>query len=59
MQAKELSFRFHGDEHYELMFQRELREARVRGVDPAELGVPDIRDSGTREVRSVTPARLQ
>ena len=51
MQATELAFRFHGDDHYELMFQKELQEAREQGVDPADLGVPDISDSGTYEVR--------
>ncbi|KAK7096221.1 hypothetical protein V1264_005540 [Littorina saxatilis] len=51
MQAKEFSFRYHGNTHYELMFQRELLEAREKGVDPGTLGVPDIRSSGTHEVR--------
>ena len=57
MQAKELSFRFHGDDHYELMFQKELQEARTQGVDPADLGVPDIRDEGTREVGFLSHCR--
>ena len=50
MHATELGFHFHGDNHYELIFQKELQEAREQGVDPAELGVPDIRDSGSYEV---------
>ena len=53
MQATELGFRFHGDDHYELIFQRELQEAREQGVDPAELGVPDISDSGMYEVSCI------
>ncbi|PVD28304.1 hypothetical protein C0Q70_10891 [Pomacea canaliculata] len=48
MHAQEMSHRFHGDEHYQLFFFKELQEARERGAEP--VGVPNIGDDGTLEV---------
>ncbi|XP_046585064.1 uncharacterized protein LOC124292035 [Haliotis rubra] len=50
MLVPELTFTFSGDSHYYRMFQKEILDARTQGVDPAQLGVPDIRDNGTHEV---------
>ncbi|XP_046585062.1 uncharacterized protein LOC124292032 [Haliotis rubra] len=51
MLVPELAFTFSGDSHYYRMFQKEILDARSQGVDPAQLGIPDIRDNGTYEVR--------
>ncbi|XP_046585052.1 uncharacterized protein LOC124292025 [Haliotis rubra] len=51
MLVPELTFTFSGDSHYYRMFQKEILDARSQGVDPAQLGVPDIKDNGTYEVR--------
>ncbi|XP_071090282.1 uncharacterized protein [Haliotis cracherodii] len=51
MLVPELAFTFSGDSHYYRMFQKEILDARTQGVNPAELGVPDIRNHGTYEVR--------
>ncbi|XP_046585061.1 uncharacterized protein LOC124292031 [Haliotis rubra] len=51
MLVPELAFTFSGDSHYYRMFQKEIMDARTQGVDPAQLGIPDIRDNGTHEVR--------
>ncbi|XP_067657397.1 uncharacterized protein [Haliotis asinina] len=51
MLVPELTFTFSGDSHYYRMFQKEILDARTQGIDPAQLGIPDIRDNGTHEVR--------
>ncbi|XP_071090608.1 uncharacterized protein [Haliotis cracherodii] len=50
MLVPELAFTFSGDSHYYRMFQKEILDARTQGVNPAQLGVPDIGDNGTHEV---------
>ncbi|XP_071090563.1 uncharacterized protein [Haliotis cracherodii] len=51
MLVPELSFTFSGDSHYYRMFQKEILDARTQGISPAQLGIPDIGDNGTHEVR--------
>ncbi|XP_046585044.1 uncharacterized protein LOC124292016 [Haliotis rubra] len=51
MLVPELTFTFSGDSHYYRMFQKEILDARTQGVNPAQLGRPDIWDNGTHEVR--------
>ncbi|XP_046555597.1 uncharacterized protein LOC124264861 [Haliotis rubra] len=50
MLEPEFMFRYSGNQHYNMMFQKEILQARQSMVAPAVLGVPDISDNGTYEV---------
>ncbi|XP_071090806.1 uncharacterized protein [Haliotis cracherodii] len=50
MLAPEFMFRYSGNQHHNMMFQKEILQARQSKVAPAIFGVPDISDNGTYEV---------
>ncbi|XP_046340115.2 uncharacterized protein LOC124121174 [Haliotis rufescens] len=50
MLAPEFMFRYSGNQHHNMMFQKEILQARQSKVAPAVFGVPDISDNGTYEV---------